>query len=615
MLQGVTDPHLALAVSIGVLGLGPLLTWTLGRRDALRAALDGFVLVTVGALSLLFLLPHAYAGLGLWAFAVALLGLLLPTLGERVLRSSHAGASGLVLTLALLGLLFHCAVDGAALAVVAGAPPHAYGDGPFGQLEVTLAIVAHRLPVGLFVWSVMAPVTGAGWALAGLAGLMAATTLGFGLSPELMAVAGQGAPAVVEALLAGGLLHVVVDHGPQCDDAQAHKTWAGAGALLAAGLLWLLPLEPLPVLAQSRDAGARLFVETSPAILIGFLGAGLLSLAPQATLSRWMRGRTALGSAVRGVVFGLPIPICSCGVVPLYRGLMQKGLPPAAAVAFLIATPELGLDAVAISLPLLGWELTLLRVAAATLLALCAGLAAAALTRAPAPAAVEPDNPPPEPEGGRMDRALRYGFVESLDELGPWILAGIAVAALLEPLLDPAWVAAVPPAAEIPLFAGLAAPFYVCASAATPIGAAFLAKGVTAGAVIAFLLVGPATNLTTYGAVRAFHDLRTTLSVGAVILGATLLLGLGVDALHAARPLPTSEARAHDPGLAAELAAAAFAVLLVASVLRQGPRGFLARVGIRGHGHAGHDRERAAVDPCQETGDRCGVGEATGARL
>ena len=129
-------------------------------------------------------------------------------------------------------------------------------------------------------------------------------------------------------------------------------------------------------------------------------------------------------------------------------------------------------------------------------------------------------------------------------------------------------------------------------SAATPIGAAFLAKGVSAGAVVAFLLVGPATNVTTYGAVRAFHGTRRTLLVGAILIGATLLLGLIVNLLAGASvPVPIPDP-SHPAGLPAKVMAAAFAGLLVASILRQGPRGFLARLGLRGrrhdHGHASY---------------------------
>ncbi len=588
----MSHPNLALGLAVASLAVGPLLAWTLERREPLRAALDGFVLVMTAGLSLLFLLPHAYLEMGLWTFPVALLGFFLPGFAERSLRDTGSETSVPILSLAVAGLLFHCAVDGAALATAAGGSMASASE---GRADVTLAIVSHRLPVGLFVWSVVSPVAGHRAASAGLLGLMAATAAGFLLGPQVHSAAG-GHVAVaggVEALLAGGLLHVVVGHRPRPSGASAHESWAGAGALGALALFSLLPPSPHPALAQSWETGWRLFVEASPAILVGFLGAGLLSLVPQRTLSRWMRGKTALGSAVRGVVFGLPIPICSCGVVPLYRGLMHKGLPPAAAAAFLVATPELGVDAVAISLPLLGWEMTLVRVVAATLLALCVGLAVAACTRAPEPDPADTGPMPEEAERRGLRGALQYGFVESLDELGPWVLAGIALAALLEPLLDPAWVAAVPGVAEVPLFASLAAPFYVCASAATPVGAAFLAKGVSAGAVVAFLLVGPATNVTTYGAVRAFHGRRTTLLLGAVLLGATLLLGAIVNLLAGASvPIPIPEP-SHTAGLPANLLAAAFAGLLVASILRQGPRGFLARLGFQGrshdHGHASCD--------------------------
>ncbi len=578
------SPSLAFGLAIASLAIGPLLAWSLERRKPLRATLDGFVLVMTAGLALLFLLPHAYLDTGWWALPLALLGFGLPGLAERSFRRPHAETSW-VLALAVVGLLLHCAIDGAALSV--GADPSTAS--PQGRTDLTLAIVSHRLPVGLFVWSAVSPVAGRPVASAGLLGLMVATALGYWMGPEVLSSAGDhvSMAGVVEALLAGGLLHVVLGHPISSEEGTSNPAWAGAGALGALALFVVLPPSPGAALVQSWDAGRRILIEASPAILVGFLGAGLLSLVPQAVLNRWMRGKTALGSAVRGVVFGLPIPICSCGVVPLYRGLMQRGLPPAAAAAFLVATPELGVDAVAISLPLLGWEMTLIRVAAATLLALCVGLAVAALTSSSSSDAADPQASIPEEERRGLRGALHYGFVDSLDELGPWILAGIALAALLEPLLDPSWIAAIPSLAEIPLFASLAAPFYVCASAATPVGAAFLAKGVSAGAVVAFLLVGPATNVTTFGAVRAFHGARSTVVLGSVLVGTTLLLGAAVNLMAGAEVHPPIASREDPPGFAATLAALLFVGLLAASVLRQGPRGFLGRLGIRGPRHEG----------------------------
>ena len=112
-------------------------------------------------------------------------------------------------------------------------------------------------------------------------------------------------------------------------------------------------------------------------------------------------------------------------------------------------------------------------------------------------------------------------------------------------------------------------------------------------AAIAFLIAGPATNVTTYGAVRAFHGRRTTLLVGAILLGATLVLGAIVNLLAGASVAVPIEDPAHPVGLPRNLVAAMFAGLLSASILRQGPRGFLARLGFQSRGH---DHGHASCD-------------------
>jgi uncharacterized membrane protein YraQ (UPF0718 family) len=615
------SPSLALVLSVAVLGLGPLLAALLERKASLRAALDGFVLVMVGGLCLLFLLPHAYEVLGGWSFPIALLGLLVPAVSEhRLQHSAQRGASRTFMAVAMLGLLIHSAVDGAAL-VVGPEADHGHGHAHGGHetsLEIALAIVVHRLPVGLLVWSAVPPLLGKRWAVAALGALIGATGLGFFLSPQLHGLSTAWSASTVEALLAGGLLHVVLDHGFQ-GKRQPHGSHgsvaATLGALGALAVFVFLPLEPVPGLEAVLMATVDLFCESSPAILAGFLGAGLLSLVPAATMARLMTGRNAFTSALRGVIFGLPIPICSCGVVPIYRGLMQRGVPPAAAIAFLIATPELGVDAVALSIPLLGVKLTLIRLATALVVAMAAGLAVAAILRGPA----EVHNVPgcdalseAPPEGSALGRAMRYGFVDSLDDLGPWILAGLLVAGAIQPLVSPDALAGLPPLAEIPLFTALAAPFYVCAAAATPVAAVLLLKGVTAGAVVAFLLTGPATNVTTYGALRTFHGTRTTLLALATILVTSMGLGFLLNAMTVIEvaAVPTGE---HAHGWFGQAAALLFCGLLLISLLRQGPRGFLRRLGIshdHDHGHDEHDHDSCDDDACHDPSEAHGLDHA-----
>jgi uncharacterized membrane protein YraQ (UPF0718 family) len=292
-----------------------------------------------------------------------------------------------------------------------------------------------------------------------------------------------------------------------------------------------------------------------------------------------MRGRNPFESALRGVVFGLPLPVCSCGVVPLYRSLARKGVPPAAALAFLVATPELGMDSIVISVPLLGVRLAVLRLIAALIVALIAGLIASLFVPAACPVGEDPAALAVS-GGPKWKRALRYGFGESVDELGPWILAGLCVAGFLEPLLSPNWIGNVPRMLEAPLFAAIGAPLYLCASGATPVAAVLLAKGLSTGAILAFLISGPATNVTTFGAIRGSHSRAATWVLVLTIPCAAVLVGWLLDGFGPSAVAVQSMREEHPHGGWRWIFAGGFLLLLVVSLLRQGPRGFLHQLGI-----------------------------------
>lgn len=595
------DPHLGLAAALLSLAAGPLLATALARTKRLHAVLDGLVLSVVVGLSLVVLMPHALRALGTWAVPLAVAGFALPYLAERRLHRHAPGEAPVVLVAAVLALLVHEALDGAGLAIAGheghGHAGHAHEPGSTGG-GIVIAILAHRLPMGLLLWWSVRPTIGTRATAALLAIMGACTVGGFLLGDRLEEVAEGTFAGSVNALLAGALVHVVFDHGPEEAGRAAHPAMAGAGALAGLGLVVALPVEAGPGMAAAAKAAGHLFLEAAPALLIGFTGAGLLSLVPTDTLARLMTGSNVVTSAVRGTIFGLPLPVCSCGVVPLYRSLIQKGVPPAAAMAFLVATPELGLDSLILSLPLLGAKLTAARVVAALTVALAAGVVAGLLARAAAGPAAPPvpgqtgsivgdATPGPETKAHPLMRALRYGFVDSVDDLGAWVVAGILVAGALHPLIDPAWLARVPGWAQVLLMVVLGAPIYVCATAATPVAAVLIAKGVTPGAGLAFLLTGPATNVTTYGAMRTGHGKRPTFIIIGTILGVTALLCLTIDALGIQGLPAAGREHEHPHGPAAWGSAAVLAALLVASLLRVGPRGFLAQLGLtHKHGHS-----------------------------
>ena len=251
-----------------------------------------------------------------------------------------------------------------------------------------------------------------------------------------------------------------------------------------------------------------------------------------------------------------------------------------AAMSFLVATPELSLDAVLISLPLLGGPFTAVRVACAALVALLIGWGIGRLVRPPAvprPTAEEGDAD--RPLGQRVIAGLRVGLGEVVDDTAPWIVLGLGVAALVDPLLSADWLARIPPAVEVGLFALLGIPTYVCASGATPLVAVLIFKGASPGAALAFLLTGPATNLTTFGVLSRLHGVRVALWFGLGIMALALALGYAVNlALDLPPALAVDEVGGHGWWSLEGVSLCALCALCALSLLRRGPRAFVGEI-------------------------------------
>lgn len=531
-----------LLASILVLAAGPLLYALARRRHSALALLDGLIFVTITGLVLLFVLPHAFEQ-GSWAvFLFAPLGLFGPTVLEAVSRRAARRTHLVTLVLALSGLGLHAALDGVAIA---------HG-GLEGEPLLPLAVVLHRFPVALTIWWLLRPNFGRRTPALVLVAVGAATLVGYWSGLPLAAVLSTRVFAWFQAFVAGSLLHVVFHQPhlgePQCGCEPAgpeESWWEGIGALLGIGLIIILLAEldwhaaaegHLPALTGALRTFVVLALESAPALLVAYLAAGLLHAFLPASSVKWLRKGPAVLQAAKGMAVGLPFPICSCGVVPLYQSLVQRGAPATAAMAFLIATPELGLDAVLLSFPLLGVEMTILRVVAAALVALGVGWIVGGLTeRASSPVFVQAGPTDRNVFEARRNlreklaKAVRVGLGEVVDHTAPWIVAGIAVAAVVHPFLSSGWPRNLPSLVEVPLFTLLGLPAYVCASGATPLVAVLLSGGVSPGAALALLLTGPATNLTTFGVLQRLHGRRTALIFSVVIIVLVMGLGLGVN--------------------------------------------------------------------------------------
>ncbi len=561
-------------LSLGVLLLGPaLLAWVqrapLWLQTTAMQGMDGFVLVSVAGIVLADVLPHALGEAGIWAVPLVLLGLLGPSLAERWLHRAAERVHAVALLLGMAGLVLHATLDGVALAS---------GD---ARPQLATAVLLHRLPEGLTIWWLLRPTYGRRIAGLALALVAAATILGMWAGPST--VPDGAAIGLIESLVAGSLLHVVMHRPhPLIHVAQGYRGRFASGVGGLAGLAVVAALLGHDPHGEMAAQGFLHFLlESAPALLLAYLFAGVVQAMLPAASAAWMRRGGAFSQAVRGVLFGLPLPICSCGVVPVYRSLMMQGVPAAAGLAFLVATPELGLDAILLSWPLLGGRMAVTRLVAAACVALGVGWLVG--RNLPPLHAHHGQSTLPQKNTqawpARLRQGLLLGFGEIVDHTGPWLLLGLILAALAEPELKAGLLTHLPPGLDVPLFALLGMPLYVCASGATPLVAVLVAHGVSPGAGLALLLTGPATNVSTFGVLARLHGTPTALRFGAVMAALAIAAGYVCNQVLGAYHVPEMTVDAHDALHSVQRVCAwLLAVLFAASALRQGARGFLGQV-------------------------------------
>ncbi len=276
-------------------------------------------------------------------------------------------------------------------------------------------------------------------------------------------------------------------------------------------------------------------------MLLGFGLAGVVqALFARHRLARFFGGSAPLQSA-KGVLVGAPLPICSCGVVPVSLALSRSGIPRPALMSFLIATPETGLASILISFALLGPLFSWLRPLVAVITAFLAGCMIVLWDRGREPDWAKSSEAKPESLStaddakrswkGFFSSSIKSGFVEILDDVAFWLVVGIVLSAAVTTVLPPNSLVGLSPwlALLLALVAGL--PLYMCAVASTPVAMALLAKGLAPGAALVFLLVGPVTNIGTLSLLNKFFGRRFVSVYIAVVAGAALAAGALLNVL------------------------------------------------------------------------------------
>jgi len=286
----------------------------------------------------------------------------------------------------------------------------------------------------------------------------------------------------------------------------------------------------------------NIWLELSPWLLLGAAAAGLMHvLVPASWMKKHLTGRMGV---LKAVLIGVPLPLCSCGVIPVGLGLRKSGASHGASVGFLISTPQTGVDSVLVSASFLGWPFALLKVAAA----LVTGWVGGTLADATAQVDSEVHEPPVTHEklaSGKW-RDFWYQSVMLIQSIWGWLVVGVIVSAVIT------WLVPEQSLAKIPALTGLSAllltllislPLYICATASVPIAAALVVGGLPPGAALVFLMAGPATNVATLGAVYRTLGGRSLMIYLLTIVTGSLVAGLAFNELIVVTP---QHLHAHD---------------------------------------------------------------------
>lgn len=271
--------------------------------------------------------------------------------------------------------------------------------------------------------------------------------------------------------------------------------------------------------------------EMAPYLLLGFLIAGILHVfVPQKFYARYL-SKGNKWSVVWAALLGVPLPLCSCGVIPTAIGLRNEKASKGAVASFLIATPQTGIDSILATFSLLGLGFAIIRPAAALITGICGGLLVNRLV--PDDEAAIADSGTCRIEtGNRLWRVLKYAYFEMMQNIGGRLVIGLLVAALIQ--------VAVPdefflhfgsqPLLQMLAILLIAVPMYICSTGSIPVAAALMMKGLSPGAALVMLMAGPAVNLASILVVRKSLGRRFTVIYLLVIIGFSVLFGLLINA-------------------------------------------------------------------------------------
>lgn len=323
-----------------------------------------------------------------------------------------------------------------------------------------------------------------------------------------------------------------------------------------------------------------MMAEMAPYLLLGFLVAGILYAFVPGKFYRNHLSRPGAWAVIKAALIGVPLPLCSCGVLPTAVSLRKNGASRAASASFLIATPQTGIDSIAATYSLLGPAFAIIRPVAALATAFVGGMLVGREDKACEDSCdmdVDTiDAPASDTFAGKIRDALRYGFVEMIQNIGKWLMIGLVIAAAITVFVPDGFFtffAGYPLLAMIAVVV-VAVPMYVCSTGSIPIALSLMLKGLSPGAAFVLLMAGPAANFASIIIVgKSLGRKAAWIYLGTIVAGA-IVIGMCIDYLMPREwftmPMVASGTHCHlEVGLFPGICSVLLVALLVNALVRK----------------------------------------------
>lgn len=275
-------------------------------------------------------------------------------------------------------------------------------------------------------------------------------------------------------------------------------------------------------------------LEMSPYLLLGFLIAGVLNELFKGTALKKYIGGSDTKSVINSSLLGVPLPLCSCGVIPTGVSLHKSGASKGSAISFMISTPQTGVDSILVTYSLLGLPFALLRPVIAFITGVFGGMVTNRLTKDEKNEIHDETSSRQEKKRTLIQRskdAMKYAFVDFLDDIALWLFIGLILAAAISALIPDDFFTMYVGNKYLSMLIVLivSVPLYVCATSSVPIAAALMMKGLNPGAALVFLMAGPATNAATVTVIGRTLGIKALTGYLVSIIGGALFFGILID--------------------------------------------------------------------------------------